>query len=278
MHRAVVILSHRLAFCRRRRRRLGRCERGGLRDAARRLRCGRPDLVLERLDLVRQPGVLRHKAPQALGERQRPPWFIGQPLDQLAQDAELDDLDLAGNGLAPGLVFQAALERQVGEKGAADRAEDGFELLRRTGRKVCLHQRQQPGIVEPGAKLERDGVALGHQRGLVLAQYLPDLGEAPAQGSPGIVGYVPEYLAEPLALVLPAGDGEIGEQGPGLSRRRHVEQRAAAGHLEITEHAHLQQPGMRTVGHAPVRPSLAIDPSVSRRRIERQLLRNIKIG
>ena len=52
------------------------------------------------------------------------------------------------------------------------------------------------------------------------ADHTPDFAQRPAQGSPGIVGNVPEHLAKPFAAMGPTGQGQVGQQSAGLARWR----------------------------------------------------------
>ena len=92
-----------------------------------------------------------------------------------------------------------------------------------------------------GGGVKADAVAIRHdQRLLGLAAERADFAQAPAQGAARIVRHVPQELAESLAPVRPAGDRQVGQQGPGLLRRRQDQALGAAGDLHLAEEPDLQ--------------------------------------
>ena len=86
-----------------------------------------------------------------------------------------------------------------------------------------------------------DGLSVCNQPGICrIVDEGPDLAEAPAQSPARIVRHVPEYLAQPLAPVLVAGQREVGEQSTCLARGRQRHRGAVADHFEFAEDPELQ--------------------------------------
>ena len=111
----------------------------------------------------------------------------------------------------------------------------------------CLHQLPQgqevDGSIVGG---EGDGVAIGDDPAPSrLVDEAAQLGKAPAQRAPGIVGHVPQELAQPLASVRSAGRDQIGEERPGLLRGRQHQRLGAARHLEFAEQSDRQHACLR---------------------------------
>lgn len=148
---------------------------------------------------------------------------------QRARRLPLGDAPLV-EPVAPGQV-------EAFEELAAERRRHALESLGR-GRRGAAGQR--------GARLEQVDTGAARVEGHVLAvgdeplalrvvDERPELGETPAQGGAGIVGPLPEQLAQPRAQLLARRDDEVAEEGSRLLRSGQLEHASVAHDLELAE-------------------------------------------
>ena len=77
-----------------------------------------------------------------------------------------------------------------------------------------------------------------------LRKYPADFAQAPAQRGARVIGFVPEQLAQSRASARLVAEQQVGQQSPGLARRRH------AGFIAVATNFHFPtQANVEHVGH-----------------------------
>jgi hypothetical protein len=90
--------------------------------------------------------------------------------------------------------------------------------------------------------VERDEVAVGHDaRSIGRVDEGAKPAEGPPERAPRIVGNVPQKTAEALTAVTPPCDDEVGEERPGLPRRRKGDRSLVLKDLKISQESDRQR-------------------------------------
>src|SRR5262245_49690675 len=191
------------------------------------------------LDLSGNVAVFWKKRRQHMGVRQRTFGTIGEATDQCAQEAQPADLAFMCHGGTPGLVVRTAWQRQIGEKGPSKGFGGMLEKLEFDPTQIGTVKLTNSFIVAAQhARDDLNPVAVGPDTGrCAFAQYLADLGEAPAKLCFRVVRPVPEDLAQAFPLVRSPSDDKVGKEGARFSRLRQGNRRARPQDREVSKDA-----------------------------------------
>jgi hypothetical protein len=197
-----------------------------------------PRALRQAFDLRGKRGIFRREREKRVRMNEGTLRIVAQGVDQVPPQPQLQQLDLVEVGHPPSFEFRAARQVQVVQEPAAKQCCGLLQLRQRNGGQIGPHQPAHGSVVKREVVLaQRDRVAVCRER---LAGNLSKARQAPAQRAAGIVGDVPEHLAQAFAALRTIGHGEIGQQRARLAGRRKLNRCAAAQHFQIAENVDLQ--------------------------------------